>query len=613
MAHNSLRHRIISMFFALFMLASVLTPLCANAQPGIELGPVKHDISSLSTKSAALSEVVKDNISISGKTAPGSQVLIKETIYNSTNETRASVSPDGSFNAIIALEIGPGFTQGVEKGEVKLSVEATRGAITKQIQVPLANTTSSPASELVGTALKAGVAGYPRTFVAYDNPWLFYIGQYVNDGGVTVQTSKDDAATQLAKFSSVSLHYTEDASSITLIKQKNPTIKVFAYINPVFCYQSSDPNSEYQQVVRHHPEWFLYPDAASRKKQTNPIVVSGSEQVMDLTTGWREEVVKVSKDALTKGFDGLYIDCICDNPSFCYGNGSRTAPSGDWHAALNAYLDQVRVNGKLNFYNGQSPVVDSSNQDFLSRTEGWMDEGFISYRGWQLSAIDMPQYAASKNKFVMFYAANADANARHFYFTSALLSDGYFFYSSDNTCWFSDYRTFLGDPSGQAYQVLGLNGVWARDYTGAKVIVNPTSSNITVNVSGYRDLNGKALTSVTIGPNDGVIVKKRIPTQLSLSARKATPSANQATTFSGILQTSVSPSTRLASQPIYLLWSTDKTNWSRTVSSTATTNADGVYAFSGSLPVGTYYFRAYYDGNAQYKEAFSSVVTVVVR
>ncbi|MGZ4902262.1 MAG: hypothetical protein ACXVH9_03845, partial [Halobacteriota archaeon] len=140
----------------------------------------------------------------------------------------------------------------------------------------------------------------------------------------------------------------------------------------------------------------------------------------------------------------------------------------------------------------------------------------------------------------------------------------------------------------------------------------PTSSNITVNVSGYRDLNGKALTSVTIGPNDGVIVKKRIPTQLSLSASKATPSANQAITFSGILQTSVSPSTRLASQPIYLLWSTDKTNWSRAASST-TTNTDGVYAFSGSLPVGTYYFRAYYDGNAQYKEAFSSVITVVVK
>ena len=75
----------------------------------------------------------------------------------------------------------------------------------------------------------------------------------------SVQSTTDAVAAQLAKFSAVSLHYTDEASNIALIKQKNPNTKVFAYINPVFCYKSTDPNSEYQLVVKNHPEWFLVP------------------------------------------------------------------------------------------------------------------------------------------------------------------------------------------------------------------------------------------------------------------------------------------------------------------------------------------------------------------
>jgi hypothetical protein len=138
-----------------------------------------------------------------------------------------------------------------------------------------------------------------------------------------------------------------------------------------------------------------------------------------------------------------------------------------------------------------------------------MDEAYISHKGWQLSAIDMPTYASAQKKFTIFcaYAPNSGLNARHFYFTSALLSDGYFFYSPTWTQWFSEYGIYLGNPAGQAYQVSGFPGVWARDYTRAKVIVNPTSTAITLNVPGYVDPSGRPASPITVNSNDGVILK----------------------------------------------------------------------------------------------------------
>src|SRR5665647_2443426 len=502
------KRRIVAIVFIFVFLASLTFPLCTALGPSLVLNPVTHDLTPLGRNGNFSSEVVIDKIHISGTTAPDAKISVKKTMFGAANESSVAVSSNGSFSTTVQFEIGPGFVQGVERGDVKVQVVATQDKTNKTLDVPLNQTASNAALNVVGAGLSAGTSGYPHTLVVDNNPWLFYSGQYVDDNGTSVQSTTDAVAAQLAKFSVVSLHYTDEASNIALIKQKNPNTKVFAYINPVFCYKSTDPNSEWQQVVKSHPDWFLYPTAADRQAKTNPIVeYDGTEQVMDLTTGWQAEVVSLSKAALAKGFDGLYIDCVCDDPSLCYGYGDTTAPVGDWHTALNAYMTQVQVGGKQNFYNGQSPVMVSTNQDFLDKTDGWMDEGFISYKGWQLSAIDMPQYASDQDKFTMFYAVNSSASVRHFYFASALLSDGYFFYAPTSTQWFAEYGTYTGDPTGEAYQLQGFPGVWARDYTVAKVIVNPTSAAVTVNMPGYVDSSGKPASPITINPNDGAILK----------------------------------------------------------------------------------------------------------
>ncbi|MGZ7168887.1 MAG: lectin like domain-containing protein [Halobacteriota archaeon] len=113
---------------------------------------------------------------------------------------------------------------------------------------------------------------------------------------------------------------------------------------------------------------------------------------------------------------------------------------------------------------------------------------------------------------------------------------------------------------------------------------------------------------VTIGAS-----ATREPTKLSLSVSNANPTAGQSITLSGALKTSATTPAPIASAKVYLLMSKDGVNWQLASSATASTNSNGVYAFTGALDKGTYYFRTYYDGTAQYKEAFGPVSTVVVR
>jgi peptidoglycan/xylan/chitin deacetylase (PgdA/CDA1 family) len=99
----------------------------------------------------------------------------------------------------------------------------------------------------------------------------------------------------------------------------------------------------------------------------------------------------------------------------------------------------------------------------------------------------------------------------------------------------------------------------------------------------------------------------RQPTQLSLSANNAN---GEKTVFSGTVQTQSTSPVRLANSPIYLQVSTDNAHWSNAWAPT-TTNSAGDYTFYLTLTPGhTYYFRTYYPGTTEYREAFSPVVTV---
>ncbi|MGZ4901673.1 MAG: hypothetical protein ACXVI3_02990 [Halobacteriota archaeon] len=65
---------------------------------------------------------------------------------------------------------------------------------------------------------------------------------------------------------------------------------------------------------------------------------------------------------------------------------------------------------------------------------------------------------------------------------------------------------------------------------------------------------------------------------------------------------------------VYLLVSSDNANWSIAQGTSATpADGNGTITFTQSRVAGTYCFKAYYAGNAQYKEAFCPTTQVVVK
>lgn len=70
------------------------------------------------------------------------------------------------------------------------------------------------------------------------------------------------------------------------------------------------------------------------------------------------------------------------------------------------------------------------------------------------------------------------------------------------------WKTDVGSPSGNYYMISGTR-VYARDFSKAKILVNPSTLNYTVNIgSGYKYLNGtSAPSSITMGNHTGEILK----------------------------------------------------------------------------------------------------------
>ena len=71
------------------------------------------------------------------------------------------------------------------------------------------------------------------------------------------------------------------------------------------------------------------------------------------------------------------------------------------------------------------------------------------------------------------------------------------------------FKISLGSPLGDYYVVNGTH-VYARDFSSAKVLVNPTYSSYTVNLDGnYETINGTPVPSqITVDPHNGIILKR---------------------------------------------------------------------------------------------------------
>ncbi len=339
---------------------------------------------------------------------------------------------------------------------------------------------ASNVSSSGGNAQRLIGASAPHTYIDFKSRWAA------------------DTAANLAKYDVVVLHYTETAQHVQAIKAINPNTVVFAYFNPLFGGSEGKP----------HTEWYLR-DASGVTHSSGY-----NEPLMDLTnSGWRAMCVQISQGALQKGFDGLVLDNGLASPNVVW-PGSWSGSDSQWQSSTVALYKSIKqaAGSKIVIYNGAYFIP-----GYVDALDGWMDEGFPFYKGWD-NSIGFALDASTKGKLTLFYAQGGTSD-RYFCYCSALLTDGYFFYAPARTQWFDDYGIQLGTALGKAEK--NADGTWQREYQYGTVVVNPSSK------TAHIDMNSgqTAKATPTVKPTATPTVAAAKPTVKAAATPTVKPTA----------------------------------------------------------------------------------------
>ena len=321
-------------------------------------------------------------------------------------------------------------------------------------------------------------------------------------------------------------------SHVPAMKQANPALRLFVYMNGAFAQAG--------QKDAFPADWYLR-DASGNKVQNN----WGIWLMNPSNAGWVDNRVQECASALAhSGYDGCFIDNL--------GPGAIWAPSlsGDpinpatgkvwtekeWMSATSVIASRVRqaqsprpviVNGLgagFSYFSEWAPTSQLLDVSDYGIAEMWIrpaSQGITSHRSeasWKQD-VDLLVDASARGKRVLATTkvwvdgTQAQKDAWHEYaLASFLLADDgshHFTFSygrsEDPTAGHPWWSIDLGDPTDGYAKI---DGVYQRDFTAGKVLVNPTTSTVTVDLgTTYGDLHGQSSSSVTLAPHTGRILQ----------------------------------------------------------------------------------------------------------
>ncbi len=244
-------------------------------------------------------------------------------------------------------------------------------------------------------------------------------------------------------------------------------------------------------------------------------------QALDLTSDWGDYLAQfVAYEVLYNDYwDGVFYDEVNDSISWV-GDIELASGASDVDGAWNdAYVDlfsQTRSligDGKIIISNG------SSNLDYADYVNGRMFESFPT--PWEQDGswgTNMANYLALEDAVAYnpVIIINSDTNnigdstdyqKVRFGLSSALLGEGFFGFDygteSHAQLWYYDeYDAYIGSAKEDAQED---DGIWSREFTNGKVVVNPTDSEQTIKLNGeFEKIHGTQDTDF----NDGSIVSR---------------------------------------------------------------------------------------------------------
>jgi hypothetical protein len=306
------------------------------------------------------------------------------------------------------------------------------------------------------------------------------------------------------------------------IKTKNSAVTVLGYRELYTMY----PTYNDWAVVNANEAWFLHDVNGNRIYAPS----YGWYLMNPGNAGWRSHFVSNLNSVVLNGYDGLFADDVWNalrTYGYTVGAGSiKSSDIANWHSNVLGMLQYVKANigGKLVVLNTDESGV----YDYVAAADGMMIEGYcqapwnpsntyssfsvlsqqikdlgtVSGMGKIIFAVsgvsDTVTLQTVKYCYAM-YLLGVNGSKAYWGFNDWVSSDGSHGY-------YSIMDTNISSPLSAYYS---SQNIYMRDFTGGKVLFNPTSSSCIVNLgSSYKLLNGTVVSSLTIGAYNGEILQR---------------------------------------------------------------------------------------------------------
>lgn len=329
------------------------------------------------------------------------------------------------------------------------------------------------------------------------------------------------------------------------IRELNKNIIILAYVPTVSWNDLYWTDPMHQAMYTDlQSDWWLH-DANG-----NQVSVWPHTRALNLNSGWSDYLARyVQEKVLSSGmWDGIFYDEVQDSISWVGAtdvdhdevNDTPTKADQLWAKKYTDLFSKTRA------YIGDKAIMitnGSSNPAFAPYVNGRMYESFPSSTStlneWKNSTRDY----LSEEKNVGYQNVNVvnvnsdntgiknDYQKVRFGLTTTLLGNGYFGFDfgtqSHNQLWtYDEYPIALGAPKTSfsnifsAAKTLIDQGVWQRDFEQGRVLVNATSTTMTIplngdfeKIHGIQDPimnDGSVVSEITLAAKDGIILLRPI-------------------------------------------------------------------------------------------------------
>jgi hypothetical protein len=338
--------------------------------------------------------------------------------------------------------------------------------------------------------------------------------------------------------------------AVSAIKSRNPNEIITLYMNIMELQQPVNAAWTPVQTQLNNNGWWLYASGPSGSHvssgtgygyeiNTTAFTTpnSSGQRYIDWRAAWQVQTFATPNPAV----DGFYTDNVFWKPRVD-GDWNRDGTSDSqnnatvqawWRQGYVDYFNDLKAQmpGKYQLGNvadwGQSNAVLA---ELSGQLQGGVMEGMIGYSwsfeslGWQsmMAAYRKIMAAIGAPQLVIFHqdGSPTDYQGFRYGFTSCLMDNAYYYYSSGNYSgvnWFDEFNSSLGQATSSPPTSAWQNGVYRRDFQNGIALVNPKGNGaqtVTLETT-YKHLsgtqassvnNGQSVTSVTLKDRDGVIL-----------------------------------------------------------------------------------------------------------